>query len=299
MNLKKLEVVVCLARYKKVTTVAEHLGLKQPSVTYHMKSLEEEMGVPLFEHRAGKVLLTDAGNVLLHYASKILALSQETKRVLREYKTYERGTLTIGASYVPGAYLLPEVIDRLAQIYPGITIRLKLNPAPNVLAMLAEHSIDVGLISYTAIEDPSLHICRVCPDDLVLAFPSGHPFAAREAVTPLDIAEEPFILHDSPSTTRRMTEEWAEKHSIKLKVNMEADSLETIKRAVRAGTGVSFISQMAIAEEAERKQLQYCPIPELSTKRFIFACYQRDRWLTSPIRTLLELLSRPETSSGN
>ncbi|CAM4397791.1 LysR family transcriptional regulator [Paenibacillus tarimensis] len=298
MNTKKLEVVVGIARYKKVTLVAEHLGIKQPSVTFHMKSLEEEMGVPLFEHRAGKVLLTEAGNALLHYASKILALSQEAKRVLGEYQTFDRGTLTIGASYVPGTYLLPEAIDRLAQMYPGITVRLKLNPAPTVLAMLEEHSIDVGLISYPAFENPSLHINPVRSDDLVLAFPNTHSFSGRGTITPRDIAGEPFILHDSQSTTRRITEEWAEHHGMKLRVNMEADSLETIKRAVRAGMGVSFISQMAIEEEADRGLLKYRPIPELSTKRFIFACCQRDRWLTSPIRTLLELLGGTGATPG-
>ncbi len=293
MNLKKLEVVVGLARYKKVTLVAEHLGLKQPSVTFHMKSLEEELGVPLFEHRAGKVLLTDAGRALLHYATKILALSQEAKRVLGEYRSFERGTLTIGASYVPGAYLLPDIVDRLSHRYPGITVRLKLNPAPTVLAMLAEHSIDVGLISSPAFEDPSLQIIPVCPDDLVLAIPAGHPFSDREAVRPSELAEVPFILHDSHSSTRQMTLEWAERHGVKLRVALEADSLETIKRAVRAGMGVSFLSRMAIAEEAERGQLRHLPIPELASERFVFACCQRDRWLTPPIRTLLEMLGAP------
>ncbi|MBY0055018.1 LysR family transcriptional regulator [Brevibacillus agri] len=83
MNITKLEIVMLLSKYKKVSSVAEVMRIKQPTVTFHMKSLEEYYGVRLFEQRGGVILLTEAGNALLHYASKITALSKDGIRSIK------------------------------------------------------------------------------------------------------------------------------------------------------------------------------------------------------------------------
>lgn len=124
MNLLKLEIVVLIKKYKKLTIVAEKLGVKQPTITFHIKSLEEELGVSLFELHSGRYFLTEAGEALHHYACKIDALMKEARRVTQEFKDFHKGAITIGASYVPATYLLPEIVYRFQCEFPNIKITL-------------------------------------------------------------------------------------------------------------------------------------------------------------------------------
>ncbi len=286
LNIVKLEVVVLIAKYKKVTDVAKAIGVKQPTVTFHMRSLEEQFGVQLFELRTGKVLLTDAGTALLHYATKILTLSQESYRVMSEYRNMGKGSLSIGASYVPGTYILPELMSRFSEAYPGITFQMCIKPAPVIREMLLSHSIDMGFISSQPFEDPTLHQHRMRDDKLVVVYASSHRFSTLPLIDAQTISEEPFIYHGTDSTTRHMTEQWAERNGVTLRVSMELDSLEAIKRAVMLGKGISFISRIAITEEVSRGQLACLPIPGTDQNRSIYMCYHQDRWLSAQMRAL-------------
>lgn len=290
MNLTKLEIVVHIAKYKQVTAVAKVMGIKQPTVTFHMKSLEEEFKVQLFEMRTGKVLLTEAGIALLHYASKIQALTQETRRVLGEYRNLGKGSLTIGASYVPGTYIIPELIGRFSESYPGVTYQMYIKPAPVIREMLLDHKIDIGFISSQPFDDPELYQQHVCDDELVLMFAPLHPFASLTQLEPKTIATEPFIFHGKDSTTRQMTEQWAANHNVELRVSMELDSIEAIKRAVMLGKGISFISRIAVADEVKRGLLSLLPLPGSIGNRSIHVIYHRDRWRSAQLRTFLDML---------
>lgn len=291
MNLSKLQIVVLIAKYKKVTDVAKAMGIKQPTVSFHMKSLEEEFGVQLFEMRTGKVLLTDAGNALLHYAAKIQDLTQETYRVLREYHNVGKGSLKIGASYVPGTYMLPELMSQFSEEYPGIKFQLLIKPAPAIRKMLLEHQIDIGFISSQPFDEAELHQQHLCDDELVIVLAPSHPLASYTTVDPQMIAHESFIYHGTESTTRQMTEQWTTEHGIELSIKMELDSLEAIKRAVMLGKGISFISRMAVEDDVSRGDLVMLPLPGSPGRRSIYVCYHRERWLSAQMRAFLKILS--------
>ncbi|RNB82850.1 LysR family transcriptional regulator [Brevibacillus panacihumi] len=289
MNITKLEIVMHLSKYKKVSSVAEVMGIKQPTVTFHMKSLEEYYGVRLFEQRGGVILLTEAGNALLHYASKITALSKETERVLLEFRDVERGTITIGASYVPGTYLLPQVISQFSREYPGMSVKLMIKPAPVIQQLLLEHQIDLGFISSQPFDEPKLHIHLMGEDELVIVFSAAHRFAAMSSIDALDLAQEPFIFHGTHSTTSQMTTQWAAAHKIKLRTCMELDSLESIKRALMLGNSISFLSRQAVTEEVNNHILACAPLPPPEPERFIYACYHRERWLSKGLQQFLQM----------
>ncbi|MEI0737267.1 LysR family transcriptional regulator [Paenibacillus sp. JTLBN-2024] len=142
LNLLKLQIIELLEKHHKITTVADLLGLKQPTVTFHMKNLEREFGVKLFDARMGRIILTDAGRALLHYASKINALASEAQRVVNDFDTLKQGTLSIGASYVPATYILPSILDSFTKSFPGIRVTLSVKTAPAIMQMLHSHQID-------------------------------------------------------------------------------------------------------------------------------------------------------------
>lgn len=290
MNLNKLEIIVMLAKYKKVTAVAEALGVKQPTVSFHMKTLEAEYGVQLFEMRTGKVLLTEAGEALCHYAVRIHSLAGEARRVVNEFKNMERGSIRLGASYVPGTYLLPDILQQFTQQHPHISIQLEIKTAPVIHEMLLDHSIDIGMISSQQQDTPGLHSEPVLEDELVLALPPNHLFLGKPELKPQDIAVEPFIFHDPHSSTRQMMLQWARIHQIELQNRLEMNNIETIKRSVALGQGITFISKLAIGRELLSGELGSVPVPDLGLRRFISCCYHRERWLTAPIRSFLDLM---------
>ncbi|GIO07782.1 LysR family transcriptional regulator [Brevibacillus reuszeri] len=290
MNITKLEIVMLLSKYKKVSTVAEVMGIKQPTVTFHMKSLEENYGVRLFEQRGGVILLTEAGKALQHYASKITALSQETERVLLEYREARRGTITIGASYVPGTYMLPQVISQFSREYPGVSVKMMIKPAPVIQQLLLDHQIDLGFISSQPFDEPKLHIQPLSDDELVIVYSASHRFASMSSIDVIDIVEEPFIFHGTNSTTSQMTTKWASAHKLKLHYCMELDSLESIKRALMIGNSISFLSRQAVTEEVNNHILACAPLPPPEQERYIYACYHKQRWLSKGLQQFLQMV---------
>ncbi|MDQ0172164.1 LysR family transcriptional regulator [Paenibacillus tundrae] len=290
MNLIKLQIVELIDKHHHMTSVAEILGIKQPTVTFHMKSLEEEMGVRLFESRSGKTFLTEAGQALLHYSVKINALTQEARRVVREYDSLYRGTLHIGASYVPATYLLPPILNAFSHEFPGIRIHLSVKPSPVIRDMLVRHQIDLGIISSEPFVGSQLQTETLCEDDLVLICAPQHALVQREDVQPEHIAQVPFALHGHESSTRRLTNQWLEQHEVRLRGTVEMDSLEAIKQLVLLGGHISFMSRMAVQWEEQQGLIRVLPIPGEQAPRHIYTVHNKDRHPSVQIKRFEEVL---------
>ncbi|MBX4150849.1 LysR family transcriptional regulator [Paenibacillus lautus] len=290
MNLMKLQIVELIDRHHHMTSVAEILGIKQPTVTFHMKSLEEELQVRLFESRSGKTFLTEAGQALLHYAVKINALAKESERVVREYDSLYRGTLHIGASYVPATYLLPAILNTFAREFPGIRISLSVKPSPVIRDMLARHQIDLGIISSEPFTGPSLHAESLCRDDLTLICSPDHPLAKTDSLQPEQIIRTPFALHGTESSTRQLTDLWLAQHGLHMRSPVELDSLEAIKQLVFLGDHISFMSRMAVQREQQEGLLHVLPIPGHQASRHIYSVRNRDRLPSVQIQRFQEVL---------
>jgi len=289
-NLIKLQIIELLDKHKRITGVAEQLELKQPTVSFHMKSMEKELGVQLFYTKAGKVHLTEAGQSLYHYAVKINALAQEAERVVKEYDERGSGQLKIGASYVPGTYLLPAVLSTFSKLYPKLSISLTVRTSPVIQDMLHNHELDIGVISAEPFQWAPLIGETLCEDELVMFFSPQHWLANMETVYPERLKDVPFILHGQESSTRSMTLKWAKNTGITLGMAMEMDSLEAIKQAVMTGDSVSFISKLAIAKEVQRGELTWRTIPQNPLKRYIYFTYNEDRIRSSLFDTFFDHL---------
>ncbi|GAB6928785.1 LysR family transcriptional regulator [Paenibacillus sp. JCM 10914] len=290
MNLMKLQIVELIDRHHHMTSVADILGIKQPTVSFHMKSLEEEWQVPLFESRNGKTFLTEAGQALLHYAVKINALAKESERVVREYDSLYRGTLHIGASYVPATYLLPGILSTFSREFPGIRISLSVKPSSVIRDMLSRHQIDLGIISSGPFTNPSLRAESLCKDDLSLISSPDHPLTIMDSVSPEQIVRSPFALHGTESSTRQLTDQWLEQHGLHMRSPVELDSLEAIKQLVLFGEHVSFISRMAVQREQEQGTLHVMPIPGHRASRNIYCVHNQDRLPSVQIHRFQEVL---------
>ncbi|CAH1204505.1 HTH-type transcriptional activator CmpR [Paenibacillus auburnensis] len=290
LNLIKLQIVELLYKHKKITTVADELGLKQPTVTYHLKNLEQQLGEKLFESRMDKMILTESGRAFLHYAVKINALAAEAERVVKEFSQGGRGILKIGASYVPATYILPKILSLFGEQHPGTTISLSVKSSPDIKEMLINQEIDLGILSTESFYLPSLHSQSLCEDELVLVFAPNHEFADRSELTPSLISSADFILHDMQSSTRQMTNKWFEACGVEPRVHILLDSLEAIKQSLMSGRHVSFISRLAVADEVATGKLMMRPIPEYRFQRHIYYSYNRDRHYSPLIGLFIALM---------
>lgn len=266
MNLIKLQILEELYKHKKITTVAQVLNLKQPTVTFHLKTMEKDFGVKLFETRAGKLFITEAGEALYHYASKINALTLEADRVIKEYHS-GKGTIKIGASYVPTTYLLPSILSNYIEKNPLLSISLKVKTSPIILDMLQKHEIDIGIISSEPFELSNIVSHPLLEEEMVVFFSKNHPLAKQRFPTLEMLSKSSLILHGEKSSTRSITLKWLDYLGIEINSQIELDSLEAIKHMVLQGNYISVISKLAIKEEIANGSLDYFEIP--SNQAFI------------------------------
>lgn len=216
---------------------------------------------------------------------------KEARRVTQEFKDFHKGAITIGASYVPATYLLPEIVYQFQCEFPNIKITLMVKTAPEIRTMLQNHEIDLGVISAAPFDESLLKQTNVMPDTLVLAFSKEHHFSKKENVSLQDIEKERILLHRNPSTTRDLLTKWMLAHNITFQSEIELDSLETMKQILKYGNGVAFISKLAIEQEVQRNELRYIPIPEFEFQRNIYTIHHEDRWNSKIISFLLQSIT--------
>ena len=288
MNLTKLRVLMLIGKYQKVTEVARIMGLRQPTITFHMKSLEQEYRIPLFQYRSGNVLLTEAGKALNHYAMRISTLVDEAERINQEFVSLNRGTLLIGASYVPAAYILPKVLKDFKSQYPALHVSLTVKSAPFVLEMLAQQQLDLGIISAVPEMPDGFVQQELCRDELVLVFPAESPLRGMAEIGFSDLQRAELIIHSQESTTRKLIEEWLAKQRISLRRTIEVDSLEVIKKLLLSGWGYSILARRAVEEEVRAGRLHWSPLPGGPIVRGIYLIYHEERWVSPAMMQFLQ-----------
>ncbi|MHB1653344.1 MAG: LysR substrate-binding domain-containing protein [Desulfitobacteriaceae bacterium] len=287
MNLQQLKVLVLLAKHKKMTAVAEILNIKQPTVTFHMKKLEEVAGVPLFQQRYKHILLTDAGEALFHYASRIVAWAEEAEHVLSDYRHFKKGTVIIGASNTPATYLLPPMLGYMQDAYPMVQILLHVKNSPQILDMLNKFEIDFGIIAEYEVDHPDLIATPLADDEMGLVMHPGHRLAQSDQV-PLDLLRsERFILREKGSASRRMSEEWAAANDFQFQIGMELGATEAIKQSIMSELGISILSRLAVAREVTEGKLAFRKIPPPSLSRHMYLVYNRNRFLTPIVQDFI------------
>lgn len=292
INLIKFQILEELYNHKKITAVAEALKLKQPTVTFHLKAMEKEFGVKLFENRCGKIYLTEAGEALYHYASKINALTLEASSVVKEYSS-GRGTIKIGASYVPATYLLPGILSNYTKENPMISISLKVRTSPVILEMLEKREIDIGIISTEPFEVPNISSRPLLEDEMVVFFSKDHPLAKQASLNE-ELLSQSLIIHGEKSSTRSITLKWLDTLKVKINAAMEFDSLEAIKQVVLQGNHISVISKLAIKKEIDEGSLvcrKLFPEEALINKRKIYYAINKDRISSSALTNFLDILN--------
>jgi DNA-binding transcriptional LysR family regulator len=279
MDLRRLEVFVKVAELASFSRAAEALFLTQPTVSEHVRALEEELGVPLLDRLGRSTTPTPAGTLLLGYARRLLALAREAAQAIEQFQGRVSGELTIGGSSIPGEYIVPALIGAFRAKYADVRISLLIGSSREVQQWVEEGRVEIGVVGAPP-AGRALEGRPLMADELVVVVGAEHPWAGRRSVSIDELRAEPLILREKGSGSRATFERALEAVGLDLgafRVVGEMASTQAIKQAVRAAVGVSLISRRAVEDECRARLLACLPIRGLTVTRAFHLVTHRDR----------------------
>ncbi|MBX3599933.1 MAG: LysR family transcriptional regulator [Rubrivivax sp.] len=259
VTLRQMRVFAEVARRLSFVRAAETLHLTPPAVTMQVKELEAAVGLPLFERSGRQVALTTAGEYLLVHARRLLAVLKDAEDAMARLKHVEVGRLDVGLVST-AKYFVPRLLARFREQHPGIELRLQVSAnRDQLLALLRGNEIDLAVMGRPPRELATRAEAFAAHPQVFVA-PPGHALARLAAVEPALLENEPFIVREPGSGTRKHMEDFFAAHHLAPRVAMEMPSNESIKQAVMAGMGLSFLSLHTIGLELASGLLAIVPV---------------------------------------
>lgn len=288
----KLHVFRVVADTLNFTKAAEELHLSQPAVTSQVRSLEEGLGIALFDRVGRNATLTPAGKALLPYVRQIETLTSDAIAALAPFGVQEGVELNIGASHTIGVYLLPKLLPVLVRDWPKLRIHIVSGSTAEILNALATHQVSIGLIEAPG-HRPDLKIEPFAEDELSLILPPNHRWAKKTTLRAAEIVQEPILLRESGSGMRRFVEEYLERNGVlsqQLRTNVDMNSTEAIISAVEAGLGIGFVPVMAVNKAKLTDSVKIVPLENGPIRRQLSFALLGGPVREGPLQDLIELL---------
>ncbi|GAB3497074.1 LysR family transcriptional regulator [Curvibacter fontanus] len=246
-TLKQLQTFIEVAREKSVSRAAERLFVTQPAVSMQLRQLEEAFGLSLIEPVGRNIQLTHAGHEFLIHAIAALGKLKDLEASMAEHVGAKKGRIELGIVST-AKYFVPMLLVRFSKLMPGIDIALRIDNRDNILGMLARNELDLVVMGRA----PANLDCEATPfasNPLSIVAPPDHPLVRRKRMAFDILKDHPFVVREQGSGTRAAMERLFEQYEIPIKVAMEMPSNETIKQAVMAGMGLSFLSMRTVRHE--------------------------------------------------
>jgi DNA-binding transcriptional LysR family regulator len=279
LDLYKLEIFYWVAELKSFSQAAEHLSLRQPTVSAHIQELEEAVGGKLLYRIPGKVSLTPLGHLLAEKARSLLTFKRETVAAVEQFQGKLIGELWVGGSNIPGEYLLPQKLGAFIRKHREVKPILRIGDSAGIVEEVLDGKVEIGFVGFKN-ADVRLSFDKIWQDEMVLTVPKGHPWSRRKFVQIGDLRAENFISREQGSGTlasfRHLLARYRKSSADLLNVAMELGSTAAVKEALISGFGVSILSRTSIKRELAEGILIEVPIRGLKLKRdFYEVCYKR------------------------
>jgi len=279
MDLRRLEIFAKVAELGSFSRAAQALSLTQPTVSEHVRALEDELGVQLLDRLGRGAAVTRAGQLLLGYAQRMLTLSREARQAIDQFQGRLSGELVIGGSTIPGEYVLPALIGQFKAKQADITIVLLIGDSRQVTEWVDDGRVELAVVGAR----PGLRTLdarELMPDELVVVVPAEHAWARRSTVTLGEVQAEPMVVRERGSGSRQALEHALHEGGTSLaafRVVGEMGSTQAIKQAVRSGVGISIISRRAVMDECAAGVVACLEIAQLEVRRAFYLVTHRDR----------------------
>lgn len=301
MNLNLFKTYVKVVETQNLSRTADEFGLSQPAVTKQIQALEDTYGVLLLERSGRRLKTTEAGETLYNHAREILKTFEKMEKAMEEVAASRKGSLYIGASTIPGQYILPRLIKGFKDQYANTTISMDIADTEKIFNQVADRSIDVGIVGGW-INNRKVDGFQWLEDRLVVVLPEEHPLVYKPALRIGDLVKESWIFREKGSGTRKAVEDLLTNAGIKkeeLNIYMEAGSTEAVLAAVESGMGISIVSAWAIQTTPAHRRVRSISIADPEARRYFYVIYPRQKLRRRSVQSFLDYVKNWQQVSQN
>jgi DNA-binding transcriptional LysR family regulator len=293
MHLETFRTFCDVVETGSLSAAARLSRVTQSAVSQQLRALEQRYGQRLVE-RAPRTQArpTEAGELMYRELKPLLAAFADLEAKLRARPGVLEGSVRVATVYSVGLHTLPPVIKEFLRAHRAVRVRLEYRRTDQIYAACLSGELDFGIVALPA-RRPQLTVVPLFEDELVLVLPSDHPLASQRRPSLRAVGGEPFVAFDRDIPTRRFIDKLLRQHRTSVNIVMELDNIETIKRSVEAGLGISILPAPALENELRAGTLATRPLREGPFRRSIGAIHRRGRELSAPARALLDMLRAP------
>lgn len=291
MEFRQLKTFATIAKLGSFVQAADALGYAQSTITNHIQTLENEIGVRLFERLGHRVILTAQGKSLLPYAEQVIKLTSEAAKVVAN-PDIPQGSLTIGTNESLGTYRLPALLQAYRKAYPKVEMILKFVNCDAICDDIRKNKMDVGVIINNKVWENDLIVEDISSEQMLFLADPHHPLAQKEKVRPYDLAETCVILTEPGCSYRLTMEKIFKDFRITPQSILEASSIETIKQLIMLGLGISILPRFTVEKELAEGRIHAVqwdePIPDYAVQLL----YHKDKWISPTLQAFFQVVSR-------
>lgn len=292
MELRHIETFVRVADLKSFTKAGDELCITQPTVSKQILDLEHFLDIRLIDRTKRTVTLTKAGDILLKYARDILSLKNETIDAIASFKGLKQGKITVGASTVPGIFILPAILATFRSFYGGIKFELIVSDTKEITGKMEEGLLDIGIVGAKSPKD-KIEYKKLVDDTIILIAPLDFP----DTIELSRLKDYPFIARERGSATRNAFESMLlkQKNTSKddLSVVAELSDNGAVKEAVKNGMGIACISNIAVKDELSSGTLKRVTVNGLpDTKRSFYVIIRKGKTVLPQVKALMEIIDQ-------
>lgn len=272
MDLWQLHIFCKVVELKSFSKAGKAVHLSQPTISSHIRDLEEHFGCRLIDRLARQAVPTKSGELLYNYARRLISLRDEAETALAEFQGRIKGRLAIGGSTIPGTYILPRLVGAFTRSHPEVTIALTIGDTEKIIEETLNGLIEFGIVGAKS-KDKRIAQEKLVEDEMCLIVPAGHPWADRKTIPPSGLLTEPFISRERGSGTLKSIQASLGRKGVSMdafNIVAEMGSTEAVCQGIKSGVGVSILSAIAVAEELQAGTLKALSIKGVDLKRAFY-----------------------------
>ena len=298
MDLWQLKIFCQVVELNSFSRAAETVHLSQPTVSSHIKDLEDHFGCRLIDRLPKQAVATPAGELLYDYARKILAMGDEAEAALAEFNGTIKGRLSVGGSTIPGGYLLPRIIGEFTRRYPDVFLSLVVKDTQQIIGEILSGHLELAVVGARS-ADPIIRQEQLIKDELRLIVPADHRWAANKSVSLKLLSTGSFIIRERGSGTLTSIQMSLARKGYQMddfNIAAEMGSTEAVRQGIKNHVGISILSTLAVAEDLKAGTLKALKIEGLNLKRYFYLTHHRNRTLSPPGRAFKDFLKQALSS---
>jgi len=279
MNLDYIKTFIEVVKLGNFSEAAKKLAVSQPAISFQVQKLERELGVLLLDRSQKKLALTEAGRSFLRFAESVEMQHERLQQEIMRLREDIGGDLMITASTIPGEFLLPKTLAEFRTLHPAVKARVEISDSINVINAVRDGSYDVGFCG-TAPEAQDIEALRVAGDEIVLIVFPAHPFARRSEIQPAELAGAALIFREETSGTQRSLERLLSDAGVDIKKwrpVLVLGSTQAVVEAVEAGTGIAFVSSLALRKSLKLGLLRQVKVNGVASRRDFYCIYRKGK----------------------